>query len=74
MDLSKNTAENVEFMVEEIKNKLRVASGAAIKGSHFDESQYEDIRDLYDLVQSKDRFSISEIEAIVAELGKLRKT
>ncbi len=73
MDLSQKTSANVEYMVEEIKTKLKVVSGAAIKGSHFDESHYEDIRDLYDLVASKDRFSISEIEAIVAELGRLRK-
>ncbi|WP_166245207.1 DUF1128 domain-containing protein [Paenibacillus turpanensis] len=73
MDLTQKTVENVAYMVEEIKQKLRVVSGAAIKGSHFNEDQYDDIKDLYDLVNSKDKFSISEIEAIVAELGKLRK-
>jgi uncharacterized protein YfkK (UPF0435 family) len=74
MDLSKATPENAEYMVEEIKNRLRVATGAAIKATHFDEAMYEDLKDIYDLVMSKERFSISEIEAIVSELGKLRKT
>lgn len=31
MDLTKNTLENTDFMIEEIKKKLRMASGAALK-------------------------------------------
>jgi uncharacterized protein YfkK (UPF0435 family) len=74
MDLNKPSPENAEFMVEEIKKKLRVATGAAIKSTHFNEEQFEELKDIYDMVMSKERFSISEIEAIVSELGKLRKT
>lgn len=73
MDLSNNTPENIEYMVDAIKTKLRVASGAVIQASHFNAEQYEDLRDIYDMVSGKDNFSISEIEAIIAELGRLRK-
>lgn len=72
MDLSQPTKENVEYMIEAIKSKLRMASGAAMQASHFQVERYEDIKDIYDMVQSKDRFSISEVEALVSELGKLR--
>ncbi|RIX50864.1 DUF1128 domain-containing protein [Paenibacillus nanensis] len=72
-DLEKPTQENVEFMIEAIKTKLRMASGAAMLASNFNIDQYEDIKDLYDVVESKDKFSISEVEALVSELGKLRK-
>jgi len=72
MDLSQPTKENVEFMIEAIKSKLRMASGAAMQAAHFQVERYEDIKDIYDMVQSKDRFSISEVEALVSELGKLR--
>ncbi|WP_027094502.1 DUF1128 domain-containing protein [Cohnella thermotolerans] len=72
MDLSQPTKENVEFMIEAIKTKLRMASGAAMQASHFQVDRYEDIKDIYDMVQSKDKFSISEVEALVSELGKLR--
>ncbi|RUS47767.1 DUF1128 domain-containing protein [Cohnella sp. AR92] len=72
MDLSQPTQENVEFMIEGIKAKLRMASAAAMQASHFQVDKYEDIKDLYDMVSSKDRFSISEVEALVSELGKLR--
>lgn len=72
MDLSQPTKENVEYMIEAIKSKLRMASGAAMQAAHFQVERYEDIKDIYDMVQSKDRFSISEVEALVSELGKLR--
>ncbi len=73
MDLTKFTPENAEYMVEEIKKRLRVATGAAIKATHINEEVYEDLKDIYEMVISKERFSISEIEAIVSELGRLRK-
>ncbi|MCR2803453.1 DUF1128 domain-containing protein [Paenibacillus soyae] len=73
MNLEQQSQENVEFMIEAIKTKLRMASGAAMQASHFSVEQYEDIRDLYEVVDSKDKFSISEVEALVSELGKLRK-
>ena len=72
MDVSKKTDESVQFMVSAIKTKLRMATGDAIKPHHFTVDQYEDIKDIYDMVESKDRFSIMEMEAIVSELGRLR--
>jgi uncharacterized protein YfkK (UPF0435 family) len=73
MDLSKKSAENIEFMIEQIKNKLRVVNVGAIKPSHFDDEKYEDLQYIYEIVMKKEAFSISEMEAIVTELGSLRK-
>lgn len=67
------SAENAERMIEAIKTKLRVATGAAIKASHFDYDKYDDLVDIYELVMSKSQFSVSEMDAIVMELGRLRK-
>ena len=74
MDSSQKSAENVQFMVEEIKKKLKMATGAAIKPTHFSEDQYEDIKDIYQLIMTKNNISISEMEAIVSELGRLKKS
>ncbi|MDQ0091260.1 uncharacterized protein YfkK (UPF0435 family) [Paenibacillus anaericanus] len=71
-DLSQKTQENVEYMIEEIKTKLRMATGAAMLASAFNVDQYDDIFDVYDIVMSKERLSISEVEALAMELGKLR--
>jgi uncharacterized protein YfkK (UPF0435 family) len=73
MDLSKNSVENIEFMIEEITNKLRMVNVGAIQPYRFDEEKYEDLRDIYELVMKKDAFSTSELEAIVTELGNLRR-
>jgi len=71
-NLNLQTQENVAFMIEVIKTKLKMASAAAMQASNFDLNKYEDIKDLYDVVASKEKFSISEVEALVSELGKLR--
>ncbi|WP_175986953.1 DUF1128 domain-containing protein [Bacillus sp. Marseille-Q1617] len=73
MDLSQNTTENIEFMITAIKEKLNVVNAGAIKPEHFNEEMYEDLHDLYMMVEKKDRFSPSEMTAIIEELGALRK-
>lgn len=72
MDLSNNSAENVEFMVEAIKEKLRMMNIDAIKSSHFNSEMYEELFDIYTLVMKKTNISPSEMQAIAQELGKLR--
>jgi uncharacterized protein YfkK (UPF0435 family) len=73
MDLSKKSAENVEYMVEKIKEKLKVLNFDAIKSSHFSEEWYNELKDIYEMVMRKNTFSPSEMQAIVEELGSLRK-
>ncbi|MCC3359496.1 DUF1128 domain-containing protein [Bacillus sp. REN16] len=73
MDLSQKSVENVEFMIEKIKEKLKVLNFGAIKPSHFDEDMYEELKDIYDLTMKKNSFSPNEMQAIVEELGSLRK-
>lgn len=73
MDLTEKTVENVEFMIEKIKEKLKVLNLGAIKPSHFDENMYAELKDIYELVMKKDSFSPNEMQALVEELGNLRK-
>ncbi|MDM5226939.1 DUF1128 domain-containing protein [Cytobacillus sp. NJ13] len=72
-NLSEKSVENVEFMIEGIKEKLKVLNLGAIKPSHFDEEMYEELKDIYDLVMKKNSFSPNEMQALVEELGNLRK-
>jgi len=73
MDLTSKTTENVNYMIEKIKEKLKVLNFGAIKPSHFDEDLYEDIKEIYEHVMKKDSFSPNEMQAIAEELGNLRK-
>ncbi|WP_102693950.1 DUF1128 domain-containing protein [Rummeliibacillus pycnus] len=73
MNLAQPTAENVTFMIEAIKDKLRMVNADAMKSEHFSTENYEDLVFLYEMVMKRDAFSPSEMQAIVAELGSLRK-
>ncbi|MED1467323.1 DUF1128 domain-containing protein [Bacillus salipaludis] len=73
MNLAERSTENVEYMIEQIKEKLKVLNLGAIKPSHFDEEMYEDLKEIYELVMKKNSFSPNEMQALVEELGNLRK-
>ena len=73
MDLSNPTPENINYMVSQIKEKLRMVNVDAVKSEHFNQEQYEDLRDIYDMVMKRETFSPSEMQAIASELGSLRK-
>ncbi|MEK4031088.1 MULTISPECIES: DUF1128 domain-containing protein [Bacillaceae] len=73
MDLSVKSPENIEYMLEQITTKLRMVNVGAIKPDHFSESSYEDLKEIYELVNRKSNFSPSEMQAIAEELGSLRK-
>lgn len=73
MDLSVKTRDNIEFMLDEIKNKLQIVNASALNSQNFYTDKYEDLRDIYELVNRKSSFSVSELDAIVSELGRLRK-
>jgi uncharacterized protein YfkK (UPF0435 family) len=73
MNLTERTTENVEYMIEQIKEKLKVLNLGAIKPSHFDEEMYEELKEIYEMVMKKPSFSPNEMQALVEELGNLRK-
>lgn len=73
MDLTKPSKENVIYMIEQIKEKLRMVNVEAMKSEHFSEEHYEDILFLYEMVMKRNSFSPNEMQAIVTELGSLRK-
>jgi uncharacterized protein YfkK (UPF0435 family) len=73
VDLSQKTTENVEYMIEKIKEKLKVLNLGAIKPSHFDEEMYEELKEIYEMVLRKNSFSPNEMQALVEELGSLRR-
>lgn len=73
MDLNTPSLENVVYMIEQIKEKLRMVNVDAMQSDKFDQEKYEDLQYLYEMVMKRDSFSPSEMEAIVSELGTLRK-
>ncbi len=43
MNLTQPSTENVTFMIEGIKDKLRMVNADAMKPEHFDTDNYEDL-------------------------------
>ena len=73
MNLSQPSVENVTYMIETIKEKLRMVNVDAMRAEDFNATQYEDLVYLYKMVKKRDTFSPSEMQAIASELGNLRK-
>ncbi len=73
MDLSNPSRENISYIMNRINEKLRVVNTGVLNPDLFDTDQYEELLEIYQMIDKKDRFSISEQEAIVTELGRLRK-
>lgn len=53
MDLSQPSAENVTYMIETIKEKLRMVNVDAMRAEDFNATQYEDLVYLYEMVKNE---------------------
>lgn len=73
MNTNEKSLEHVEYMIEKIVDKLKMINFDAVKPTHFNEDMYEELKEIYELVMKKSSFSPSEMQAIVEELGNLRK-
>ncbi|WP_026684479.1 DUF1128 domain-containing protein [Heyndrickxia coagulans] len=73
MDLSEKSTQNMTYMVQAITAKLKMVNTAALQSSQFSLDRYDDLFDLYEMVMKKNTFSPNEMQAIVEELGSLKK-
>ena len=73
MDLTNPTPENVMYMIEKIKEKLRMVNVDAMKAENFSTEQYEDLHYMYEMVMKRQNITPNEMQAIAAELGSMRK-
>lgn len=73
MDLTKPTPENVMYMIEGIKEKLRMVNVDAMKAENFSTEKYEDLHYMYNMVMKRQNITPNEMQAIAAELGSMRK-
>lgn len=72
MDLTQPSMENVAFMVDQIKEKLRMVNVDAMRSESFNLDKYDDLLFIYKTVIKRSHISANEVEAIAAELGSLR--
>ncbi|MBM7644327.1 uncharacterized protein YfkK (UPF0435 family) [Scopulibacillus daqui] len=73
MDLSVKNSENIEFMLDVIKKKLQLVNQDILKPDHFSTENYEELYDIYQLVNKQTSFSVGQMEGILDELRAIRK-
>lgn len=72
MDLTLKSDENIDFMIEGIKTKLQLVNRDVLKASSFSTQCYDELHDIYKLVDKMPSLSIRDMEAILEELRTLR--
>ncbi|PIC98398.1 MULTISPECIES: DUF1128 domain-containing protein [unclassified Sporosarcina] len=72
MDLSAKSPENVSYMIEKIKEKLRMVNVDAMKPENFSTEQYDDLHYMYEMVMKRENITPNEMQAIATELGSMR--
>ena len=73
MNLTQPSQENVEYMIDQIKEKLRKKARKSHTPYTTETADYEELHELYSMVKKRSTFSPSEMQAIATELGSLRK-
>jgi uncharacterized protein YfkK (UPF0435 family) len=64
--------EEMAQMIEDIKDKLQIVNGGAMKAEFYGAEKYDERKEIHDMVMSKPNFSVNEMDAIVSELGNMR--
>lgn len=72
MDLTEKSQENVDQMITEMKEKLQFVNQDVIRAGSYSVKQYDELREIYEWVMSKPSMSVSEMQAVLSELGSLR--
>lgn len=73
MDLSVVNRDNLEFMLTDLKKRLKIVNASLIDSDDFSLEAYDGIRDIYELVRKRSQLTTMEIEGILSELGELRR-
>ncbi|WP_027963159.1 DUF1128 domain-containing protein [Halalkalibacillus halophilus] len=74
MNLDQATNENLEYIIDELAKELQMLNAAILKPEDYSLDSYHDIKDIYDMVKTKDQVSVAEMNAIIDELKSYRKT
>lgn len=53
MNLCEKSAENMEYMIKKITEKLNMINISAVQPTHFNVNMYEDLKEIYDHVMKK---------------------
>lgn len=73
MSLEKATEENLKIIMAGLTEKLNVVNRALLDPEDYDLAKYDDLKFMYEMIQSRNSLSPSETQAFIEELRKARK-
>jgi uncharacterized protein YfkK (UPF0435 family) len=73
MSLENPTKENLALILNDLADRLSVVNRSIMDVEDYDLSKYEEIKFLYDMIVQKGKLSVSETQAFIEELSKVRK-
>lgn len=73
MDLETPSRENVEYILQAMTKQMSIANTGLLKPDSYDLEKYEDLLDIYHMLMKKRKLTMSEMDAVLSELGRLRK-
>jgi uncharacterized protein YfkK (UPF0435 family) len=73
MSLENQTKENLALILNDLADRLSVVNRSIMDVEDYDMSKYEEIKFLYDMIVKKGNLSVSETQAFIEELSKVRK-
>ncbi|QDP40147.1 DUF1128 domain-containing protein [Radiobacillus deserti] len=73
MNLNEATEENLKYIIDEMAKKLQVVNRSIMDPDDYKLESYDQLKELYDMVEQKGNLSVSEIQAFIDELASHRK-
>lgn len=73
MKLEQASEENLSILLNGIADRLVVVNRSIMQPEDYQIEKYDDIKFLYDHIESKGQLSVSETEAFIQELANYRK-
>ncbi|WP_091494360.1 DUF1128 domain-containing protein [Amphibacillus marinus] len=73
MSLSEATEQNLAYLLNEIGKKLGVVNTALLDVDDYNLEKYDDLKWLFNHLEGKENLSVSETQAFIEELSKIRK-
>ncbi|MDC3416425.1 DUF1128 domain-containing protein [Aquibacillus salsiterrae] len=73
MNLNDASKENLDFIINEMAELLKVVNRSIMDPDDYDLAKYNELKSLYDLIKQKGQLSVAETQAFVQELAASRK-
>ncbi|MFC4404610.1 DUF1128 family protein [Gracilibacillus xinjiangensis] len=73
MNSENQTQEKFNQMIEEMGKMLKVVNSSLMDPKDYDFEKYDEIEELYDLLNHKGKLTVAETNAFIDELKKYRK-